>query len=216
MHMNLKPIVTVAVCFFISDAHAQEVIKQDIEVSAKANVYYHEILNKEYVRGGAGEKNITLDVRGIRIVTFENASGEVSCFGDEDSTYYNADGGKYGHNTNVLEVGPLTGIVHREKVMFLTGVFTSEDSRLDTPYPALDYTKLENEPTFEPTLNRVFFIGDGINHEGKTQEFYVPRDAEELHIGFADCLEGPPSNYRDNEGTIKITVVLHPYHKGKN
>lgn len=195
--------------------------KETIEVSALANVYFHEIRDTSMVPGGAGIPPIAIDVRGFEMITFEGAEGEVSAYKDRDSTYFGADGGFYGEKTSVaFGTGfvALSGIVHREKVMFLVGAFQSELSRIYEPPRTIDFTNKENYDyrSYCPALNQVFYIGDGIREDGAKQLLIVPRDAEVLYIGFADCLSGPPRHYNDNGGSIKITVVKHPKAEVRN
>lgn len=204
------------VLFIPLTAFSQEkegIVKEDIEVSAQANVYFHEIMDTSMVPGGAGIPPIAIDVRGADYVTFDNVSGEVSCFGERDSTFYGADGGEYGESTSVYpgEYIPLSGINHKTKVMFLTGVFVSAYSGLDPQLPAIDFTEEEEfySDKYIPAQNQVVYIGDGRKEDGTPQLLGVPTGAETLYIGFADCLRGKPSNYSNNAGSIKITVVKH-------
>lgn len=196
-------------------AQDEEIQRIPIEISAQANLYFYEITDTSTVRGGAGIPPVEIDIRGVKMISFEDAEGTVSCFGDFDSTYFGADGGAYGQKTDVGERGALSGIQHKKKVMFVTGVMISEYSRLDPPYPADDYTERENYEELYPPFNQAFFIGDGKNAKGVQQRILVRGDATTLYIGFADCLQGPASNYRDNKGTIKMTVVLYRTGKGR-
>ncbi len=196
-------------------AQDEEIQRIPIELSAQSNLYFHEITDTSTVRGGAGIPPVEIDIRGVKMISFEDAEGTVSCFGDYDSTYFGADGGAYGQKTDVGERGALSGIQHKKKVMFVTGVMISEYSRLDPPYPADDYTERENYEELYPPFNQVFFVGDGKNAKGVRQRILVRDDATTLYIGFADCLQGPASNYRDNKGTIKMTVVLYRTGKGR-
>lgn len=196
-------------------AQNEEIQRIPIEIPAQANLYFHEIPDTSMVRGGAGVLPVEIDIRGVKMISFEDVEGTVSCFGDYDSTYFGADGGAYGQRTDVAERGALSGIQHKKKVMFVTGVMISEYSRLDPPYPADDYTERENYDELYPPLNQAFFIGDGVNNKGSRQRILVRDEATTLYIGFADCLLGPASNYRDNKGTIKMTVVLYRTGKGR-
>lgn len=196
-------------------AQDEEIQRIPIEISAQANLYFHEIMDTSMVPGGAGVLPIEIDIRGVKMIGFEDVEGTVSCFGDYDSTYFGADGGAFGQKTDVTERGALSGIQHSKKVMFVTGVMISEYSRLDPPCPADDYTERENYEELYPPFNQVFFVGDGKNAKGVRQRILVRDDATTLYIGFADCLQGPASNYRDNKGTIKMTVVLYRTGKGR-
>lgn len=185
-----------------------DTVHQHYEVSGTANVYYHAMFNHDKVPGGAGSAPIAVNVKGQKYINVVYTAGTVSCFGAIDSTYFGADGGTYGYSTAISGAGAFSGISHKNRVMFLCGVFASEASGLDEPYDPDDYTGKENEPTYWPALNQVFFIGDGKTDDGTLQTFLVPNEAEVLYIGFADCLSGPPSSYGDNAGTLKITIAL--------
>lgn len=201
----------------ISSAQPEEDIERiDIEIDAQANLYYNEILDTSMVIGGAGIPPVVIDIRGVKMIGFEHAEGLVSCFGEHDSTYFGADGGAYGAMTDVHERGAISGIKHKKKTMFVTGVIFSDYSRLEPPLPAEDYTEKENYEELRPLFDRPFFIGDGKTDKGTDQRITVRRDATELYIGFADCLVGPASNYNNNRGKIKMTVVLFRGGMGRN
>ncbi|MCB9044591.1 MAG: hypothetical protein H6550_00495 [Chitinophagales bacterium] len=194
----------------IPDVKAQEELEKiDIEVSAQANLYFSQVRDTSIIPGGAGIPPVVIDIRGVKMITFENAEGTVTCFNEREGTYFGADGGAYGEKTDVQELGGLSGIKHNKKVMFLTGVIISDYSLLEPPFPAIDYTEKENYEELYPSFDQPFFIGDGKNKDGATQRILVRREATTLIVGFADCLIGPARNYRNNDGTIKITVVLH-------
>ena len=67
------------------------------------------------------------------------------------------------------------------------------------------------QPSFSPTLNQVFFIGDGLTGDGTgtTQTFYVPIGATDLYLGISDAYSynGPPSGYADNLGSYNVAVA---------
>lgn len=216
--MKLCHIIMLAAKLSATPALAQdeEIQRIPIEISAQANLYFHEIMDTSMVRGGAGVPPVEIDICGVKMISFEDAEGTVSCVGDFDSTYFGADGGAYGQKTDVGERGALSGIQHNKKVMFVTGVMISEYSRLDPPHPADDYTEREDYEELYPPFNQVFFVGDGKNAKGVQQRIQVRDDATTLYIGFADSFLGPASNYRDNRGTIKMTVVLYRTGKGRS
>jgi hypothetical protein len=191
-------------------AQQKDIEKIPIEVSAKANLYFHEVRDTSIVPGGAGIPPVAIDIRGVKMVTFEDAQGLVTWFEHEgDSAYCDADGSTLG-NTDIGETGPIAGITHKKKIMFLTGVMVSEYSGLEEPFPKMDFTEKEYDTEFDLPFNQTFFIGDGKGKGGATQRFMVRPDATVMYIGFADCFtNGPSRNYRDNKGSIKITVVLH-------
>lgn len=185
-----------------------DTVQLHYDVLAQANVFYHGIMQPNKVPGGAGIEPITVDVRGVQYIRIQEATGTVSPFSDRDSTMSGADGGEYGLKTAVSGAGAFAGIQHDKRAMFLCGIFTSYASGLDQAYPATDYTNDDNKPQYWPALNQTFIIGDGKTDKGQEQIFKVPNEAETLYIGFADCLEGSPSNYRDNQGYITITLIL--------
>lgn len=215
----MKRLTLLLLCLFCTVAalaQKDSVVRIPIEVSAQANIYYSEITDTSTVRGGAGIAAIEIDVRGVRMVTFEKAEGKVTAFGEYDSTYFGADGGKYGAKTAVSSYGSFAGISHGTKVMFLAGVLVSEHSRLDLPPDDADYSINDSWVEYVPSFGQPFFIGDGKTKEGATQRWHISKDATVMYIGFADCLSGPPSNYSNNAGSIKVTVILHYADKGKS
>lgn len=209
--MTLRALFTTLLCSVSILANAQDDIyttRSDHEVSAQANIFFDAISYPNKVPGGAGIAPVAIDVRGVKFIRIEKAEGEVSPFTDSAGTFAGADGGEYGLKTSVSGAGALSGIQHDTKVMFLCGAFMSYASGLDAPFPASNYTDDDNNPEFWPALNQTFYIGDGRMDNGKQQVFKVPNGAETLYLGFADCLEGDPSNYRDNQGSIKVTIIL--------
>lgn len=216
--MDLKTILSL---IFISlstavNAQPKDVEKIPVEISGMANLYFGEVMDTGKVRGGAGIPPVEIDLRGVKMISFEKAEGKVSCFGEYDSTFYGADGGAYGQKTAISDYGSFSGITHEKKVMFVAGVIVSDYSRLELPLPADDFTDTENWQEFRPSFDQPFFIGDGKTKAGATQTWRVPADATKLYLGFADCLSGPPSNYSNNGGVIKITVVLYRSDMGRN
>ena len=91
-------------------------------------------------------------------------------------------------------------------IQCLVGIFL--DNRAPNTYaaaPNLDFTSPESRDfeTFSPKLKQIFFIGDGINSEGKLQEFVVPNGATRLYIGLMD----EKGWWWDNYGTVSTTVI---------
>lgn len=209
--MTLRALFTALLFSIGFIANAQDdidTVQVSYIVSAQANLFYNAIMNVDNVPGGAGMEPVAVDVRGVKYIKIESTEGEVSPFTDSTGTLAGADGGEYGLKTYVAGAGALSGIQHDTKVMFLCGVFMNYASGLDAAFPATNYTKEDNKPKHWPALNQTFYIGDGRMDNGKQQVFKVPNEAETLYLGFADCLEGDPSNYRDNQGSIKVTLIL--------
>ena len=216
--MNPKTFLSALTLLWCATAFAQrdEIERITIEVPAKANLYFHEIVDTSKVRGGAGIPPVAIDIKGVKMIAFEDVEGLVSCFGEYDTTYHGPDGGEYGAKTDVHQMNALSGIKHDKKVMFLSGVLLSDYSYTILPNEADDYTYIENYEEKRPSFNQVFFIGDGKNDRGIQQKIHTSSDATLLYLGFADCLVGPPQNYSNNEGSIKLTVVLYRGNKGRN
>jgi len=216
--MNLKTVISLLLILLgtVAQAQEQDIEKIEIDVSAQANLYFKEVRDTSLVPGGAGIPPIVIDIRGVKMISFEGAEGLVTCFGERENTMFGPDGGAYGEHTDVHELGAISGIKHKSKVMFLCGVILSDFSSLDPPFPAKDYTDKEDYEELYPSFNQPFFIGDGKNKDGTIQRIQVREDATTMYIGFADCLAGPPRNYSNNEGNIKITVVLYRSGMGRN
>jgi hypothetical protein len=93
----------------------------------------------------------------------------------------------------------------------LVGVFIGASTPSAT---ALDFTSGGLGTSFtslSPTLDQVFFIGDGLTGDGSgsTQTFYVPSGATTLELGISDACgyNGGPSCYNDNSGSFDATVT---------
>ena len=93
---------------------------------------------------------------------------------------------------------------------------TGVTSTLANPGPApliLDFAAFgTNFTSLAPALNQSFIIGDGRTNQGILQEFFVPKGAAELCIGFLDIYasgsvnkELYPSAYWDNYGSLLVS-----------
>lgn len=210
--------ITVLLLSSLCTSYAQDssIKRIEVNISAQANIYFHEIVDTSKVICGAGIPPIEIDITGVTMIAFEDADGQVSCFGEYDSTYFGPDGGAYGAQTKVTARGAISGITHLKRTMFVTGVILSEFSSLEPPLPAEDFTGKEHYKDFRPQFNLPFFIGDGKTDKGINQRILPWKDATVLYLGFADALAGPAQNYCDNKGTIKMTVVLYYSDIGRN
>jgi hypothetical protein len=125
--------------------------------------------------------------------------------------YNDPDGvGSASGETNTGTSGPndnLSGIT-TPTAGYLAGVFT--DGTLTEAATSLDYTSTSSvsSSSYSPTLDQVFFIGDGLTGDGtgSTQIFYVPAGATELSLGLADACYyyGGPSCLGDNYGSFTV------------
>jgi len=91
----------------------------------------------------------------------------------------------------------------------LIGVFLNGDVPLDGDEGvALNFRTIgTNFTTLKPTLNQVFFIGDGESSTGFTQTFVAPTGATRLFLGSMDGYE-----WNNNSGSfnVEMTVVPEP------
>lgn len=213
--MKYFVLIYLLLCSLPAIAQKDSLVKIPFEVSAKANVYFGEIADTSKTVRGAGIPPVEVDVRGVKLVSFEGIEGRVSFYG-QDSTYFNADGGKCRVTTGVEPCGSFSGISHAKIATFLTGVIVSDDSRMELPPEAADFTDIENRVEYLPYFDQPFFIGDGKNSMGAVQRWHIPTGATMLYLGFADAAYGPPGHYIDNDGSIKGTIVLHYSDKGRN
>jgi len=88
-------------------------------------------------------------------------------------------------------------------------VFVGPDGPIGTAPASLTYTAADTEDaSYDPLLDQVFFIGDGLTGDGTgaEQEFYVPAGATELYLGISDAcfFVGAPSCYTGNYGQFNV------------
>jgi hypothetical protein len=156
--------------------------------------------------GGATDPvSITLG-GGTTDVTF-SASGSITL---NAGTYNDPDGVGAATTTSYNSgAGNLSGIT-LQGAGALVGVFIGTTTPTAT---ALDFTSGGMGTAFtslSPTLDQVFFIGDGLTGDGtgSTQTFYVPSGATTLELGISDACgyNGGPGCYSDNSGTYSVAV----------
>jgi hypothetical protein len=149
-----------------------------------------------------------------QILTFSSVTGLVGCnffiTNGPDGTCFP------GVSTTVTSYGGLSGISVDQANMFLVGVFL-DNSAPSGPGPSvLKYNYgtpgglTTGDASFNPLLDQVFFIGDGLTGTGSGQEqvFDVPADADRLYLGFADSFDSVPSYYADNVGSLTATFAI--------
>lgn len=148
------------------------------------------------------------------------AFGEVSCCSGVFGSMNGPDGGSNASgNTDVNSFGPISGLTHSGKTMFLAGVFLTDDVPSGDAPPRLDFSEGgDNFEELSPLLNQTFFIGDGLFfHEDsarhmEAQKFYIPAGATRLALGFVDGFEfdGDPGYYDDNTGFLTVVLGVVP------
>jgi len=102
---------------------------------------------------------------------------------------------------------------------FLAGVFTSDAEPSGTGPIRLDYTAATGkmtttQPTYQPAVDQLFFIGDGLTGTGmgQQQQFIVPAGATTLWLGVADAgyYQNDPIPTTGNTGGFTATLSLMP------
>jgi hypothetical protein len=148
---------------------------------------------------------------GTRNLTMHNVTGEVS-WGPSETAPNGADGDTSGvvGAWKISATGGISGISDSTSFFYLVGVFLGKEQPA-TPPPGVDYAGHRSSLSFKPRLGQIFFIGDGLTGNGKTQQFRVPAGAKSVYLGFTDALggDGPPGWYGDNRkslfGTVRFT-----------
>jgi hypothetical protein len=177
----------------------------EVDVPAQANIYGAGHSSPPAPAGGGGGILPTLaSLTGGGFLSFQ-AVGQVSYNGG--GNYYGADGGQYGASTAINSYGGISGIRHNSRVFFLVGTFLNNQEPIDPAPSILDATN-DSFTQVSPSLDQVFFIGDGLTGTGigSTQSIYIPTGATRLFLGFADGFDftGPPGLYGDNVGTLHV------------
>jgi hypothetical protein len=130
-----------------------------------------------------------------------------------------ADGKRVGRftRTDVTSWGGVSGVIHRNAVLFLAGVFLSDREPGAKAPQRLEYGTGATPDTlaeYAPALGQVFFVGDGRTDED-LQAFRAPRGATRLYLGFVDAAvfgnpSTPPGFYDDNEGSLSVQCGVVP------
>src|SRR6185503_12894258 len=159
-----------------------------ITLDARSDIYSASAKKADSTRQGVLPSELTL-AKGGTVVSFPKVVGKTSCNAG-DFAY--ADGGTCaGGETEIKGAGKLSGIVHKQKTMFVVGVFVGP--KLPAKAPAdLDFSEDAKGTKFEklePGLGQVFFVGDGSpgNPPGGTHDFVIPKGATRLYLGYADA-----------------------------
>jgi hypothetical protein len=155
-----------------------------------------------------GNSPVPFNVTGGTILTFNNVTGSTSV---DDNCYAGPDGGCYA-NQSGFSPDPASGD-YNGPADALLGVFlnstapTINGSGVPTGFlPGLDYQAAgsEGQSSYSPTLNQIFFIGDGLTGTGtgNFQEFTVPAGATGLYLGVADSVGASTGNLGSISGSV--------------
>jgi hypothetical protein len=149
-----------------------------------------------------------------QVLSFLSVTGQVGCnfvlTNGPDGTCFP------GVNTGVTSYGGLSGISALDANMFLVGVFLNTTTPSGAGPAVLSYnfgtlgSLTTGDSTYQPALDQVFFIGDGLTGTGTgaEQQFAVPTGATRLYLGFADSFDSVPSFYADDVGSLNISLQI--------
>lgn len=163
------------------------------------------VLPVEYDFGFTAAPNLFL--------TFPSIAGTVMVNSGSGNNVNDADG--MGANTFSSSVNSLDGLagITGPRAGYLVGVFETDLEPFNPTPSALNFNLIGT--TFSiltPTLNQVFFIGDGLtgNGKGTIQQFLIPAGATRLFLGLADApgYHGDPGGYSDNAGFFNASFTI--------
>jgi hypothetical protein len=179
-----------------------------VMIDGRSDIYSSALKAADEGRGGKLPSAITL-ADGGGVIQFTKVVGKSGCEADAS---FGPDGGNCaGGNTDLKPANKYSGIVARDRTLFLVGVFTGAKMPAKAP-ASLDFTKGKKGVDFKelaPALGQVFFIGDGKTDAGDAQNFKIPSGATMLYLGYADgfSFQGDPGAYGDNTGGLSVALV---------
>jgi hypothetical protein len=195
-------IVFSALCASASAAFAQTTYL-DESVAATADIYRAGTADLSG-DGGTAPDVFTLPT-GPLVLSFSSVSGSITLNGG--GGFNNPDGvttsgGESGGGSSDTATGGLSGVTIPGQGA-LMGIFINATSASTVPTPgSLDFTGDTSFASLSPSLDQVFFIGDGLtgNGTGSIQNFDVPAGATELVLGITDAggYNGSPGSFGDN------------------
>lgn len=189
----------------------------EIVVDGKCNIFGAGLVTPPAPGGGGGgvlPVLVPLAGHPYGYVELTSVTGSVSA--GVGFALHSADGGTSASGTtDVLSLGGISGLVHANRTLFLTGVFLGPASATNPAPARLDVTNANTVASFAPLLAQSFFMGDGRDASLNMQRFYIPAGATRLYLGFVDALEfGNPTDlpgfYNDNSGTLRVTTNIVP------
>jgi hypothetical protein len=136
-----------------------------------------------------------------------SASGSTSvdgtCFADADGV------GCYGDEYS-FSPGPANGIsTYAGPSNALIGVFLASSPPSGTGVDYGDNPPNTSALTYNPVLNQVFFIGDGLTGDGtgSVQGFIVPTGATQLYLAVADSVGASTGNLGSVDATVNVVPI---------
>ena len=196
------PVLGLAAAGMTSIAHATQV-----PVSAQGVIYCPQ--SGSCAAGAGGIEPTQISIAGATSFTF-SVTGKITLNLGTGTNYNDADGvgaaPSSSSNTGTSAVGGITA----PGAGYLVGLFggSSNTAGAATNYLAAG---AESMTSYSPTLNQVFFVGDGLTGDGTgtTQTFYVPTGASYLYLGISDAsgYNGGPSAYGDNVGSYTVNYT---------
>lgn len=217
MH-SCSSLTTAAICaLVVTSAYADS---GTVYVDAAANIYAAGDSDTSAFASG-GILPLSIDVAGSMGIEFTAVSvgppvagsptGGATCV--FNGTPSSGDGANcVSSSTNVSAANGYSSFVLNGRSMPLVGLFVGSIPQ-STPVGLDSSFDVENaKVSFAPSLQQVFFIGDGLSDLGVTQSFAVPTGATKLYLGFADAFgfSGAPGYYSDNYGGLNVSYVTTP------
>ncbi len=195
-------------------ARADTFSVNDVRIDARANIYSAGYSTLGGDGTGIFPPFVSFEAQPASVLSFSSVTGEVGCnwrlTNGPDGTCFP----DYG--TRILSDNALGRIRVDDLNMFLAGVFlpasgpgtVRPDPLFYDVYPGGMTT---HDLTYSPQLNQVFFIGDGLTGtgSGQQQEFYIPKTADRLYLGFADSFDSYPGFYTDNVGKLTAAFSIN-------
>jgi hypothetical protein len=189
----------------------------DVVVPGQGNIFGAGFAVPPSPGGGGGGVLPTLINVGVGpggYVEFPSVTGEVSA--GVGFPLHGGDGGTSASGTtDVLSWQGISGIIHENRTLFLTGVFLGQASASNPAPQRLNVTNSNNQQVFSPLIAQTFFIGNGYDSSLTLQRFNIPTGATRLYLGFVDALDfgfptSNPGHYADNTGSLRVTANLIP------
>lgn len=162
--------------------------------------------------GGSGTVPPSVALGGADTVTFPAITGQIQAGSSFPETgpdgYTRGEIGDRELGTDITSYRGISGVVHKERSLFVVGVFLSDETPVPPAPERRNFTEKDSFERLSPETGQVFFIGDGRTDDGTVQKFTVPEGATRLYIGFADgnFFTGKPGYYSDNSGELNVTV----------